>query len=112
MFDVPSTPCCFSLSTATQQPPSRLASCPGTPTPHSPSPNTAAHARVLLQWDMSRAVPRCTATVSLEKGDILALVARKDRVYAANADGSIRCGLGPVRGCAYACARVCLRMGV
>ncbi|KAL4420306.1 hypothetical protein ABPG77_001396 [Micractinium sp. CCAP 211/92] len=44
----------------------------------------------LRQWDMSRAVPRCTATVSLDKGDILALVARKDRIYAANADGSIR----------------------
>lgn len=44
----------------------------------------------LRQWDMSRAVPRCAATVSLDKGDILALVARKDRVYAASADGSIR----------------------
>lgn len=44
----------------------------------------------LRQWDMSRAVPRCVATVSLDKGDILALVASKGRVYAANADGSIR----------------------
>lgn len=44
----------------------------------------------LRQWDMSRAVPRCAATISLDKGDILALVARKDRIYAANADGSIR----------------------
>lgn len=44
----------------------------------------------LRQWDMSRAVPRCVSTVCLDKGDILALVARKDRIYAANADGSIR----------------------
>lgn len=44
----------------------------------------------LRQWDVSRAVPRCVATVTLDKGDILALVARKDRIYAANADGSIR----------------------
>jgi pleiotropic regulator 1 len=44
----------------------------------------------LRQWDMSRAVPRCVATVTLERGDILALVARKRRVYAASTDGSIR----------------------
>ena len=51
----------------------------------------------LRQWDMSRAVPRCVSTVCLDKGDILALVARKDRIYAANADGSIRCAGGAPR---------------
>lgn len=44
----------------------------------------------LRQWDISRPVPRCVGTVALDKGDILALVASKDRVYAANADGSLR----------------------
>lgn len=48
----------------------------------------------LRVWDMARAIPRCVHTVTLDKGDILSLVASKDRVYAANADGSLRCGGG------------------
>lgn len=44
----------------------------------------------LRLWDLSRAVPRCAATASLDKGDILALAASRDRIYTAGADGSIR----------------------
>ena len=50
----------------------------------------SAACNTLRQWDMSRAVPRCVGTVSQHRGDILALVASRDRVYAAGADGAIR----------------------
>ncbi len=50
----------------------------------------SAACNTLRMWDMARAIPRCVNTVSLFTGDILSLVASKDRVYAANADGSIR----------------------
>lgn len=44
----------------------------------------------LRQWDMARAIPRCVNTVTLDKGDILSLVASKDKVFAATAEGSLR----------------------
>lgn len=43
----------------------------------------------LKQWDMARAVPTAVSTTTLDKGDILALAATKERVYTAGADGSI-----------------------
>jgi pleiotropic regulator 1 len=41
-------------------------------------------------WDMARAVPSLVSTVSLERGDILALAATRTGVYTAGADGALR----------------------
>ena len=60
---------------------------------------------------MSRAVPRCVATVTIDKGDILALVARKDRIYAACAgEGApaAACFAAAVQ-CRWLCHTACCR---
>lgn len=53
----------------------------------------------LQLWDMARAVPSLTASASLDKGDITALVSNKDHLFASSADGALhlfhvdpRCG--------------------
>lgn len=43
----------------------------------------------IKQWDLSRAVPRCVATVSLPKGDVSALLATPTALFAGGADGSL-----------------------
>ncbi|KAL6784820.1 hypothetical protein ACKKBF_B03360 [Auxenochlorella protothecoides x Auxenochlorella symbiontica] len=43
----------------------------------------------LRVWDLGRAVPRCVATASVDRGDIVCLAANGDAVYAGTADGSI-----------------------
>lgn len=43
----------------------------------------------LRQWDLSRAVPRCVGSVAVERGDIQALAASRDRVFAATSDGAL-----------------------
>ena len=43
----------------------------------------------IKQWDLSRAVPRCVATVSLPKGDVSALAATTTALFAGGADGSL-----------------------
>lgn len=48
----------------------------------------------LRQWDLARAVPRNTASVGVERGDIQALVASKSRVFAATSDGALWWVLG------------------
>ena len=43
----------------------------------------------IKQWDLSRAVPRCVATVSLPRGDVSSLAATTTALYAGGADGSL-----------------------
>ena len=43
----------------------------------------------IKQWDLSRAVPRCVATVSLPRGDVSSLVATPTALFAGGADGSL-----------------------
>jgi WD40 repeat protein len=50
----------------------------------------SAACKEIRQWDNARTVPSAAGTTTVEKGDVLAMVAGKDRLYTAGADGSVR----------------------